>query len=690
MKDQDIPLREETASTSETELQLSPGTPSPFGATHQENGVNFAIAIKNAYKVFIVFFNEADPKHPIQEIELDPKYNKTGDVWHIHVQGLPPFALYGYRIFSSSTQQDSHLILDPYSKAVSTTTEWGNSSGRSYHPLGKVIPPSHFDWQGDKSPNIAMADLIIYEMHVRGLTRDPSSFVSHPGTFLGVIEKIPHLKNLGINALEIMPIHEFNECEATQLDPNNQFRLYNYFGYSTVNFFSPMNRYTTQSHGDSPLNEFKTMVRACHKNGIEVFLDVVYNHTSEGNREGPTHSFRSLNPEGYYIIDPHGNYLNFSGCGNTFNSNHPWSIELILTSLRYWVTEMHVDGFRFDLASIMTRGENGELLSYAPLIEAISKDPVLSQTKLIAEAWDAAGLYQVGGFYPGTRWAEWNGRYRDVVRRFMKGFSQQKTAFATAICGSEDLYGWGGRTPTCSINFVTAHDGFTLADLVSYNEKHNEDNGENNRDGCNSNESWNCGAEGMTSNSKITSLRERQMRNFHRALMISQGIPMILMGDEYAHTRNGNNNPWCQDNSLNWFLWNKLQMQPGFYRFFQLLIHFRKEHPILSRDRFLTNKDITWHGLTPLHPDWGNDDSFVAFTLNLDEKPSLYIAFNAAHVPQTVTIPPLIEGYHWVWVANTANPSPDDFFDEGERDPVGLESYRMLSNSALIFKASPV
>jgi isoamylase/glycogen operon protein len=388
------------------------------------------------------------------------------------------------------------------------------------------------------------------------------------------------------------------------------------------------------------------------------------------------------------MMDAQGQYLNFSGCGNTFNANHPWTRELILESLRYWVTEMHVDGFRFDLASILTRAENGAPLGNAPIVEAISLDPILSQTKMIAEAWDAGGLYQVGGFYPGDRWAEWNGRYRDVVRRFIKGTSGHKTAFATALCGSQDLYGWG-RAPTCSVNFVTAHDGFSLADLVTYNDKHNEDNGEDNRDGFDHNDSWNCGLEGHSSNKKIVYLRERQIRNFHLALMVSQGIPMVLMGDEYAHTRHGNNNTWCQDNELNWFLWNRLDVRPGFYRFFRSLIHFRKTHPQLGRDTFLDDKAITWHGLNPLNPDWSNDNRFIAFTLNSEGGADLYVAFNASHVSQTINIPTAGQGKHWVWVVNTHNQSPNDFFDEDHRQKLLANAYRIPSYSAIMLEAMP-
>lgn len=669
-----------------SDLQISPGKPHPFGTSHLRDGINFAVAAKEAKKISLCLFDENHQEKPFAEFVLDPFVNKTGDVWHIFIKGLPPFVVYGYRLFPDATKDESYLLLDPYAKSVASHATWESDPNTPYRPLGKVTENSTFDWQGDKLPRIPSRDLILYEMHIRGFTRDASSQVQAPGTFLGVIEKIPYLKELGVNALEILPVFEFNEKEAMQLHPKTKHKLCNYFGYSTVNFFSPMNRYASQNAQDQALIEFKTMVRELHKNGIEVILDVVYNHTFEGNQMGPTLSFRGFNRRAYYMMDSQGNYLNFSGCGNTLNANHPLTRELILESLRYWVTEMHVDGFRFDLASILTRAENGAPLGNAPIVEAISLDPILSQTKLIAEAWDAGGLYQVGGFYHGDRWSEWNGRYRDVVRCFIKGTSGFKTAFATALCGSQDLYGWG-RLPTCSINFVTAHDGFSLADLVTYNDKHNEENGENNRDGFDHNDSWNCGIEGHSSNKKIVYLRERQIRNFHLALMVSQGIPMIIMGDEYAHTRNGNNNTWCQDNELNWFLWDRLDVRPGFYRFFRSLIQFRKEHPQLGRDTFLEDKDITWHGVQPQNPDWGNDNHFVAFTLNSEKGPDLYVAFNAGHVAQTINIPTAEQGKYWQWVVNTHNPSPDDFLDEEHRQKLLTNTYRIPSYSAIMLEA---
>jgi isoamylase len=670
-------------------IQTNIGRPWPFGAHSTSEGTNFAVCAKEAQNLSLCLFKEGH-SDPFQKIELDPNHNRTGDVWHILVKNLPTQTVYGYEVTHADNSQ--YLLLDPYAKAVASDPLWGQTSlpDESYRPLGKTFTQHQFDWQNTSHPRIPMQDLVIYEMHVRGFTQHPSSQVEHPGTYMGIVEKIPYLRSLGVNAIELLPIHEFNEREALQVNPRTKENLFNYFGYSTVNFFSPMNRYAANSQGDQALIEFKTMVRELHKNGIEVILDVVFNHTFEGNQLGPTLSFRGFDRRAYYMMDEAGNYYNFSGCGNTFNCNHPVTRELILEALRYWVIEMHVDGFRFDLATILNRAENGAPLGNAPIVEAITKDPILAHTKLIAEAWDAGGLYQVGGFVPGSnRWSEWNGKYRDIVRCFIKGTSGFKNAFATAICGSQDLYGHKGA-PYCSINFVTAHDGFSLADLVTYNSKHNWENGEDNRDGFDYNDSWNCGMEGHSSNQKIVRLRERQIRNFMLALLMSQGIPMLLMSDEYAHTRHGNNNTWCQDNELNWFLWDRLDFRTGFHRFVSSLIHFRNHYPLLRRDKFLTDKDISWHGLTPLDPQWENDNRFIAFTLNIPDKgPDLYVAFNAAHLPLTLTLPSPGEGTVWYWVVNTHNLPPEDFYDEGHLKRVEARTYRIPSYTAIMLRAMP-
>lgn len=653
---------------------LGRGSPSPLGVSAQDDSINFALFSQHSPKAILSLFSPGS-KTPFFEVTLDPKVNRTGLIWHISIKNLPDTFDYGLRM-------DKAPLLDPYAKRMNTSHDFGDHFYDTHPALGRWQPTKPFDWQNEEPPDIAPEDLIIYEMHVRGFTIDSSSKVAHPGTFLGLIDKIPHLKKLGVNAVELLPVFEFNECENTLKEPKSGKKLYNYWGYSTVNFFCPMNRYAKEN----ALDEFKTLVRELHKNDIEVILDVVYNHTAEGNENGRTYSFRGIDNSVYYILSPDGHYMNFSGCGNTFNCNHPIVSMLILDSLRYFASEMHVDGFRFDLASILTRDMLGHPMSDPPLIRAISKDPVLANCKLIAEAWDAAGLYQVGSFPDYGRWAEWNGKYRDTVRRFIKGMEGQAGAFAEVLCGSQDLY--GSRSPQASINFVTAHDGFSLHDLVSYNQKHNEANGEDNRDGANDNESWNCGHEGPVNDPKITQLRERQMRNLHVALMVSLGIPMILMGDEYGHTRNGNNNTWSHDNELNWFLWNELEKNENFFRFFRLMIDFRKKEKILCRTAFLKKEEVDWHGLASFHPNWHSDSRFIAYKLkDFESHQSLYIAFNASPSRLTVQLPDPPPQRKWHRIVDTALAPPHDFIDEPEKfEPISAP-YKMESYSAFIAKA---
>lgn len=660
-------------------FQLGIGSAYPFGATLSGKTANFAVMSSQAQAIDICLYSSDDPlAEPSFIIPLDPKRNRTGNVWHIQLDPLPQPCFY---LFQIDHQQ---RLLDPYSFNAANGKKWGDSNLHPYSPKGVLAQSTPFDWEDDTSPSIPLQKLIIYEMHVRGFTRDDSSHTKYPGTYLGVIEKIPHLVELGINAVELMPIHEFNECEYPRKNPVTQGQLYNYWGYSTVNFFSPMQRYSTGKKPDSAIVEFKTMVKELHRHGIEVLLDVVFNHTAEGVHGNTPISFRGLDENIYYMHDVNGKFLDFTGCGNTFNVNHPVVRQLILESLRYWVCEMHVDGFRFDLASIFCRNSQGLPIPHSPLIDAISKDPILANTKLISEPWDAGGLYQVGSFFKqgSGRWSEWNGRFRDSVRRFIKG-AGRKEDFITNLCGSHDLY--YTQSPLCSLNFITAHDGFTLADLVSFNHKHNEENGENNNDGSNFNDSWNCGAEGETEDPNILALRARQMRNFHLALMVSRGIPMVLMGDECGHSRRGNNNPWCQDNDFNWYLWDLQKKNQDFYRFYCKLVHFRKEHSLLHRGTFLTDHQVSWHGRVPFQPDWGSDEQFIGFTLiSDDQKNDLYIAFNASGGQVEVEFPPANPEHPWIWVVNTANPSPHDFFDPEERFPVEGSMCQMPPHSSLM------
>jgi len=647
-------------------LKISPGYPLPLGTSFRDGGVNFSIFAGESSAVSLHLFN-FDTNKPYAEIQLDYDHHRTGQVWHVLVHELPETIDYAYQVNNNPL-----LLLDPYARAVNTSKDWIKPMRCPYTPLGVVSTRQVFDWGDVKKPATPMQDLVIYEMHVRGFTIDPTSHVQNRGKFLGIIEKIPYLLELGVNAIELLPINEFNEGEYDGVNPLNNRRLCNYWGYSPVNFFASMNRYVVHD----PLQDFKTMVKELHRAGIEIILDVVFNHTAEGNEIGPTLTFRGLANDVYYMMTPNGHYHNFTGCGNTLNVNHPTVREMIIKCLRYWVTDMHVDGFRFDLASIFTRDTDGTPLDKAPLSDALSRDPILSETKLIAEPWDAVGLYHVGRFYPQEdRWSEWNGRYRDMVRRFIKGTPGYKGKFATRICGSQDIY--PTSTPLSTINFVTAHDGFSLADLVSYNKKHNEANGEDNRDGSNENDSWNCGVEGPTHDPKILKLRQNQMRNFHLALMISIGTPMLVMGDEYAHTKNGNNNTWCQDNELNWFQWNKLKENAGFYRFYKMINHLRKNHALLRRDTFLSEHDIKWH-----HPNWYNEDQLVAYTLVDNENgEDLFIAFNAKDTEEQIILP----GKRWRKIVDTAEESPKDIVEEKDAEVV-KDQIVLKPFSALLLK----
>ncbi len=620
-------------------VHTTPGTPNPLGLSSLGGQWNFALFSQHATRVILGLFTSNSPL-PQKEY---PLFRSGGDIWHICLSHLPPGCYYAYRI-EGAHEDATQWMIDPYAKYPATSNQWGKKT--SLH-AAHIRIPSPFDWEGDTPPNLPKQDLILYEMHVRGFTRHPSSRTAHPGTFLSLIEKIDHLKELGINAIELMPLFEFEEGHSANKHPDTGEPLYNYWGYDPIFFFAPMRRYTTL---DDPTLEFKMMVKALHQAGIEVILDVVFNHTGEGKDPAYRVSFRGIDRSTYYMLNEKGEDRNFTGCGNTFNVNHPVVQDLILHSLRYWVEEMHVDGFRFDLASIFTRGVQGEVLSAPPILHRIQNDPILQKIKLIAEPWDAAGLYQIGQFAQRGPWSEWNGPFRDHVRRFLKGNHNEAGAFANALCGSEAEY-HPSQTVTSSVNFITAHDGFTLSDLVSYNHKANLANGEHNQDGANHNDSWNGGVEGETKDPKILALREKQMRNFFLALLVSQGIPMLLMGDEYGHTRHGNNNPYVQDNELNWFLWDQCEHRRYIVHFLSALIHFRKNHALLRNPHFLTSANIDWHGMQPFQPNFSS--KLVAYTLKKKGTHSLYLAFNADNHPVCLTLPP---GAPWHRVVHTALP----------------------------------
>lgn len=579
-------------------MQTKPGSTSPLGPSFRDNGINIAL------------FSKEEPTLEIIEPEqFKTKMYRTGDIWHVWL----PCTEISYRFIINNLN-----LIDPYSPIIYSDSE-------SYDPISK-FSPAPFDWEDDTPPNIPLKDLIIYEMHPRGFTEDPSSDVLNRGTLKGIIEKLPYLKKLGINAIELMPIHEFNEHEVLIKSPKSGELLVNYWGYSSVSFFA-----LSKSYAKHP-NDLKELVKACHKEGIEVILDVVYNHTAEGNKLGPTHHFKAYGLDIYYLLDQTGDFQNPTGCGNAIKSSHPIVIKLILDSLHYFVTEYHIDGFRFDLASTFNRDQLGNPVATGILVEMIANDPVLASTKLIAEPWDISH-YQVGSFHPSNRFSEWNGRYRDTVRSFIRGDTQAKTDFATRISGSQDLY--GKYKPTKSINFLTSHDGFSLRDLVTYTQKRNFDNGENNQDGTNDNISSNYGVEGETDDPEINKIRLRQMKNFMMAHLLSRGVPMLTMGDEVAHTKKGNNNTWCQDNELNWFPWNQVDTSP-LLPFVIDLIKVRKKYPSLREDKFLTPEDISWHGLKANNPAWNQGDLFLAYELKKDR---LYIAFNASNEKREVELP---------------------------------------------------
>lgn len=673
-------------------LKVSNGYPLPLGTHFLPDGrINFAVYSSDATAVHLLLFY-GESAIPSNEIPLHPQNNRTGHIWHIAIENLklPVHYVYSLSTAPSSTPQLHYPLIDPYARCVTHEKPFGESPPYTtdpkqsflFHPKSVLLPLSTFDWEGVHPPRYNPLDLVIYEMHIRAFTIHPSSKVKHPGTFLGVVEKIPYLKELGINAIELLPIYAFNENEYFHQNPITGSKLVNFWGYSTLNFFSIFGGYGT--HWSTAVDEFKMMVRECHRAGIEVILDVVYNHTAEGSGAGPTLSYRGLATDTYYHTAMKDEYLDYTGCGNSFNCNHPIVRELILDSLRYWVCEMHVDGFRFDLASVMTRGMNGEPLNSPPLLEAIAMDAVLADTKFFAEAWDAVGLYQVGSFPSYGRFAQWNDRYRDSVRKFIKGTRGEASEFATRLSGSADLFGSYG-SPGFSLNYVACHDGFSLADVVSYNEKHNEENGEQNRDGSNNNESWNCGAEGETDQEAILILREKQLRNFFVALLFSQGIPMFLMGDEYAHTKRGNNNTWCQDNDLNWFLWDRCNSRLPLRTFIQKLIRLRKSIPLFNRGQFLSGEDIHWHGPQPLTPDWSTESSFIAFSLRDPLQKDLYVGFNSGHEPIEIALPET--HLKWHRIADTKFAHPTDFLEVEHSLPLLEATYTLDPYSSIILMA---
>ena len=645
-------------------LCLDRGHAAPLGATQVRDQVNFAIFSQHATDVWLGIFKPGGTE-PYTEFKLNPDWNRTGNIWHVALGGLPVEFEYAYRM-DRRPNAEPHIhrydptcwLVDPYAPVLTGGEDWGPNP-ESLHRRSALLR-GEYDWGSDRPLNLPLRQSVIYELHVRAYTRHPSSGVTAPGTYLGLTEKIPYLKQLGITAVELLPVYEFEEANTDRFNPSLGVTLLNLWGYQPIGFFAPNASYATDKHHGAAVSEFREMVRRFHDAGIEVILDVVFNHTAEGDERGPTYSFRGIDNAVYYLLDEHGAYRNFSGCGNALNCNHPVVRTLITDCLRYWVMEMHVDGFRFDLASVLGRGVDGEPLANPPLLEHLAYDPVLANTKLIAEAWDAAGLYQVGSFPAWGRWAEWNGKYRDDLRRFVKSDEGLVPALAQRLTGSPDLYAVSGRQANHSINFITAHDGFTLADLVSYNSKHNEANGEENRDGANENYSWNCGAEGPSNDPAIRDLRLRQMRNFASLLFVSGGTPMILAGDEMARSQNGNNNAYCQDNDLSWINWELVDQNAGMVDYFRRLIEFRRRSDALRHidwgpEIAVEHTNVFFHGTELGQPDWSPGSRSLAIELQWHYE-RLFVIANAYWEPLTFQLPNLGNGPLWQVVADTAEP----------------------------------
>lgn len=656
----------------------------PLGAQVLDDGVRFTLFSRHTTRVWLMLFDKADADQPSREYELRSETNRTGDIWHIHVPEARAGQFYLYRMEGQppagleNPYNPKQWLLDPYAHAVAGAPKWGDAfdikPGRFPHHGGHfpkgIILQDDYDWSGDVKPGIPLSDSIIYEAHVRGYTVHKSAGVKHPGSYRGFMEKIPYLKELGITAVEFLPLQEFNEMEY--FDENTKRKhLRNFWGYSTVAFFAPNGRYAHGGVYGQQVREFKDLVKALHQAGIEVILDIVFNHTAEGGAGGPIYSFRGIDHSIYYMIEEDGKrYRNYSGCGNTVNCNHPVVRDFIIDCLRYWVTQMHVDGFRFDLASVLTRGQNGEVLPNPPIVERIADDPVLRDVKIIGEMWDAAGLYQVGSF-PSARWSEWNGRYRDDMRRFWRGDREMLSHFATRLAGSADLYDRNRQTPQKSVNFITSHDGFTMCDLVSYTEKHNLANGEDNRDGDNHNHSYNHGQEGPTDNPHIRGVRKRQVKNMIATLMLSQGVPMITAGDELFRTQQGNNNAYCQDNELSWVNWALAKEHKDLVEFTRRAIAFRKAHPSLRRRQFLKGchpetqeGDIRWYGPDGLTPNWESGhvigcllNGYKQFTGADEDRDHLFLLFNASEQRADFTLPPA-PGQPWTVGLTTEETEP--------------------------------
>jgi glycogen operon protein len=676
------------------------GRSSPLGATVSSGGVNFSVYSRSATGLELLLFDREDDVRPGRVIPVDPVTNRTYHYWHVFVEGIQPGQLYGYRVdgpFEPAIGMrfdPTKALLDPYARGVVVPKNYSRDAARvegddsATTMKSVVVDLSAYDWEGDKPLERPASKTVIYEMHVRGFTRHPSSGLPEKtrGTYAGLIEKIPYLQDLGMTAVELLPVFQFDSRDVL---PGHV----NYWGYAPVSFFAPHQGYSSRQDATGPVDEFRDMVKALHRAGIEVILDVVFNHTAEGNQDGPTLSFRGLENSVYYILEKdRSRYANYSGTGNTLNGNHPVVRRMIVDSLKYWVEEMHVDGFRFDLASILDRDESGNLLSNPPVLWDIDSEPALASTKLIAEAWDAAGLYQVGNFI-GDSWREWNGRFRDDVRSFFRGDDGFVAPLADRLLGSPQVYGHKEREAEASVNFVTCHDGFTLNDLVSYSQKHNEANGEFNRDGANDNRSYNWGVEGPTDDAQVERLRNRQVKNFLTVTMISLGLPMILMGDEVRRTQHGNNNAYCQDNETSWFDWTLVAKHADLHRFVKVLSAHRlmrntgPETETISLNQLLRTADRAWHGVRLGQPDWSvSSHSLASGIMCSDKKLLFYLILNAYWEPLDFELPATTADSWHRWI-DTSLDSPHDISEFGSAPVVGGGTYRAGPRSVVVLRS---
>ena len=674
----------------------------PIGATLIDGGCNFSVFSRSAASIELVLFDHVEDSRPSRVIPLDPSANRTYHYWHTYVPGLQAGQVYGFRAFGPFEPgrglrfDPSKLLLDPYARAVGVPRSYSREAARLEGDNAAtamkcvLVDPLAYDWEGDVPLRRPWARTIIYEMHVRGFTAHPSSGLSESkrGTYAGLIEKIPYLQQLSITAVELLPVFQFDPQDAP---PGRT----NYWGYSPVSFFAPHQGYSSRQGPLAAIQEFREMVKALHRAGIEVILDVVFNHTAEGSHDGPTQCFRGLdNPTYYVLCADQAHYANFTGVGNTLNANHPVTRRMIVDSLRYWVIEMHVDGFRFDLASILARDSSGAVMANPPVLEDIESDPALAGTKMIAEAWDAAGLYQVGTFV-GDSWKEWNDRFRDDTRDFLRGSNGSVTRMADRLLGSPSIYGSKGREAEESINFVACHDGFTLNDVVTYNTKHNAENGENNRDGRDDNYSWNCGLEGPTDKTEIEKLRDRQVKNFFTATMLSVGVPMFAMGDELRRTQLGNNNAYCQDNASNWLDWTLVSKHPDVLRFVECLIH-RRVTRDLEHERFrvslsqvLRQSNYAWHGVKLNQPDWSVESHAIAISGKLkNESILVHAIFNAYWEPLEFELPVLGDSsQNWSRWIDTAQDPPYEICEINREVPVPERTYRVGARSVVVLIA---